>query len=206
MTAGLEEALRLVKEERPDLVLLDLMLPGTDGIELMRDILAIADMPVTFLSGYGRDDLIARAFDMGAIDYVVKPLSPTELVARIQTVMRRRTATASAEPSEPYVRGELTVNYADRRVYLGGRPVQMTDIEYRLLFELSVNAGRVMNHTELLQRVWRSGHPGNSGPVRTTIKNRRRKLGDEADNPTYILNEPRLGYGMEGEMQEQETE
>ena len=98
VTGDPEEALRLVAEEKPDLVLLDLMLPGTDGIELMRDILGAGDVPVIFLSAYGRDELIARAFDMGAVDYVVKPFSPTELAARIRAALRKR---AAIEPSEP---------------------------------------------------------------------------------------------------------
>ena len=94
-----------------------------------------------FLSAYGRDQIVACALESGAEDYIVKPFSPTELVARIQTVMHRRTATASGEPSKPYVLGELKVNYTERRVSLAGRPIELTDLEYRLLFELSVNAG-----------------------------------------------------------------
>ena len=112
VTGDPEEALRLVAEEKPDLVLLDLMLPGTDGIELMKDILGAGDVPVIFLSAYGRDELIARAFDMGAVDYVVKPFSPTELAARIRAALRKR---AASEPSEPYVLGDLTIDYAERR-------------------------------------------------------------------------------------------
>ena len=112
VTGDPEEALRLVAEEKPDLVLLDLMLPGTDGIELMKDILGAGDVPVIFLSAYGRDELIARAFDMGAVDYVVKPFSPTELAARIRAALRKR---AASEPSEPYVLGDLKIDYAERR-------------------------------------------------------------------------------------------
>ena len=138
---------RLIEEERPHLVLLDLMLPGTDGIELMESVPELSDVPVIFLFAYGRDQIIARALEVGADDYIVKPFSPTELVARIQTVLRRRTATDSAEPSEPYVAGDLTVNYAERQVYLAGRPVRLTDIEYRLLFELTVNAGLLFELT-----------------------------------------------------------
>ena len=202
VTGDPEEVERLVEEEKPHLVLLDLMLPGTDGIELMESVPGLSKVPVIFLSTYGMDRTVARALRAGADDYIVKPFSPTELVARIQAVMRRRTAIASTEPAEPYVRGDLTVNYAERRVFLEGRPVQVTDIEYRLLFELSVNAGRLMNHTELLQRVWGTGHSGDSAPVRSAIKNLRRKLGDNADSPTYIFNEPRLGYRMQkGEKQ-----
>ena len=193
VTGDPEEALRLVEEEKPDLVLLDLMLSGTDGIELMKDILGAGDVPVIFLSAYGRDELIARAFDMGAVDYVVKPFSPTELAARIRAALRKRTA---SEPSEPYVLGDLTIDYAERRVTLAGRPLPLIAMEYRLLAELSANAGRVLTYENLLQRVWGAKDNGDVRPMRTIISKLRRKLGDDADNPTYIFNEPRVGYRM----------
>ena len=188
------EALSFMEANAPHLVLLDLMLPGTDGIELMKDILGAGDVPVIFVSAYGRDELIARAFDMGAVDYIVKPFSPTELAARIRAALRKR---AASEPSEPYVLGDLTIDYAERRVTLAGRPVQLTAIEYGLLFELSANAGRVMTYDRLLRRVWGLRRSGDSRRVRTAAKQLRRKLGDDANNPTYILNEPRVGYRME---------
>ena len=197
VTGDPEQVARLVEEVRPHLVLLDLMLPGADGIELMESVPGLADVPVIFLSGYGRDQVIARALEAGAEDYVVKPFSPTELAARVQTALRRRAAAELAEPSEPYRLGELTIDYTGRRVQLAGRPVLLTDIEYRLLVELSVNAGLVLTHDHLLQRVWGPGHAGHSGPVRTFVRNLRRKLGDDADNPKYILTEPRVGYRME---------
>ena len=106
------------------------MLPGTDGIELMRNILDMADVPVIFLSVYGQEEIIARAFENGADDYVVKPFSPMELVARIKAALRKREAPEWAEPSEPFVLGDLTIDYAERRVTLAGRPVQLTAIEY----------------------------------------------------------------------------
>ena len=197
VTADPQEAASLVEANDPHLVLLDLMLPGTDGIELMGDILDMADVPVIFLSAYGQEEIIARAFENGADDYVVKPFSPTELVARIKAALRKREAPEWAEPSEPYVFGDLTVDYAERRVTLAGRPVQLTAIEYGLLFELSANAGRVMTYDRLLQRVWGLRSSGDSRRVRTAAKQLRRKLGDDANNPTYILNEPRVGYRME---------
>ena len=197
VTGDPEEALSLVEANDPHLVLLDLMLPGTDGIELMGDILDMADVPVIFLSAYGQEEIIARAFANGADDYVVKPFSATELVARIKAALRKREAPEWAEPSEPYVFGDLTIDYAERRVTLAGRPVKLTAIEYGLLFELSANAGRVMTYDRLLQRVWGLRSSGDSRRVRTAAKQLRRKLGDDANNPTYILNEPRVGYRME---------
>ena len=204
VTGDPQEAASLVEANDPHLVLLDLMLPGTDGIELMGDILDMADVPVIFLSAYGQEEIIARAFENGADDYVVKPFSSTELVARIKAALRKREAPEWAEPSQPYVFGDLTIDYAERRVTLAGRPVQLTAIEYGLLFELSANAGRVMTYDRLLQRVWGLRTSGDSRRVRTAAKQLRRKLGDDANNPTFILNEPRVGYRMEkGETGEQ---
>ena len=203
VTGDPEEALGLMEEKKPGLVLLDLMLPGTDGIELMKDLLVIADVPVIFLSAYGQDEHIVKAFDMGAADYVVKPFSPSELAARIRAALRLREV---SEPSEPYVLGDLTIEYAGRRVTLAGHPLELMAIEYRTLVELSANAGRVVTQRQLLQRIW--GDPSGSGdvrPLRTIVSRLRRKLGDDANNPTYIFTEPRVGYRMPaGETREPE--
>ena len=193
VTGEPEEALRLVAEQRPELVLLDLMLPGTDGIQLMQDILGIADVPVIFLSAYGREEQVARAFDLGAADYVVKPFSPTELAARIRAALRRR---AAGEPLDPYVLGELVIDYDGRRVTLAGRPVPLMAIEYRLLAELSANAGKVLTHRRLLERVWGEQGEADVRPMRTIVSRLRRKLGDDADSPRFIFTEPRVGYWM----------
>ena len=193
VTGDPEETLRLVAEERPALVLLDLMLPGADGIELMKEILDVADVPVIFLSAYGRDDLIATAIDMGAVDYVVKPFSPTELTARIAAAMRRREV---PETLEPYVLGDLTIDYARRRVTLAGRPVNLLPMEYRMLVELSAGAGRVVTYGHLLDRVWRERSGDDLRPMRTIVRKLRQKLGDDVGNPTYIFTEPRVGYRM----------
>ena len=193
VTGEPEEAVRLMAEEPPHLVLLDLMLPGTDGIELMKKILQTADVPVIFLSAYGREELIAQAFDMGAADYVVKPFSPTELAARIRAALGRR---VTPEPSEPYMLDDLVINYAERSVTLAGRPVQLVAMEYRFLAELSANAGRVLTYEHLLDRVWGGKSGDDVRPMRTIVNKLRRKLGDAADNPTYIFTESRVGYRM----------
>ena len=200
VTADPEEALRLVEEYRPDLVLLDLVLPGTDGIDLMGKMAETRDVPVIFLSAYGQDQLVARAFDMGAADYVVKPFSPTELSARIRAALRRREA---PKPSAPFVLGDLTIDYDERRVTLAGRPVELTAIEYRTLAELSANTGRVLTYEHLLRRVWRLDGDADVRPMRTVISSIRRKLGDDAENPSYVFTELRVGYRMpKGETQQ----
>ena len=188
-----EEAVRLMETERPQLALLDLVLPGTDGIELMKSIVAIAKVPVIFLSAYGRDETIARAFEMGAVDYMVKPFSSTELVARIGSALRRREV---SDMSEPYVLGDLTIDYATRSVTLGGRPVQFTAMEYRMLAELAANAGRVLTYEYLMERVWGESIGGDLSPMRTIVNRLRAKLGDAGANPTYIFTEARVGYRM----------
>ena len=154
---------RLLDDTKPHLVLLDLVLPGADGIELLESVPGLAGVPVIFVSAYGRDQTIARALEAGAVDYIVKPFSPTELAARIRTALRQREAPEPAEPSGPYRAGELTIDYAEQTVFLADRPVPLTSTEYRLLSELSVNAGRVLGHEHLLQRVWGQGHAGHSG-------------------------------------------
>ena len=196
MTGNPEEAVRLMEEERPMLVLLDLMLPDADGVELMQSMLDIADVPVIFISAYGREDLIARALDQGAADYVVKPFSPTELTARIRAALRRR---AVAEPTEPYVYGDLAVDFARRQATLGGHTLPLVALEYRLLAELAANAGRVLTYERLLERVWGRKGGGDLRPMRAIVSKLRTKLGDDADRPTYVFTEPRVGYWMPAE-------
>ncbi len=196
VTADPDDVDRLIAKEGPHLVLLDMMLPGFDGIDLMRYILGKTALPVIFLSAYGQENLIARAFDMGASDYVVKPFSPTELAARIRSVLRQRAGIGYLGQPENYLLEDLVINYTERRVALAGQPVVLTATEYALLFELSTNAGMVLTHGQLLQRVWDQGHSGDAGLVRTVVKRLREKLGDDAYEPKYIFTEPRVGYRM----------
>ncbi len=199
VTGDPDEALRLMTERRPRLALLDLTMSGTDGVELMRDILKKADVPVILLSAYGQEDIVVRAFDLGAADYLVKPYSPTELAARIRAALRRHGI------PQTYVLGDLTIDRAERRVTLGGRPVPLVAMEYRLLAELSAHPGRVLTYGHLLERVWGNGSAEDLRPMRTIVNKLRRKLGDDGSNPTYIFTEPRVGYRMPmGETAERE--
>ncbi len=190
------EALVLMGEHSPRLALLDLMLPEYDGTELMGDLLAISRIPVIFLSAYGRDETVARVLEQGATDYIVKPFSPTELVARVRAALRRFGEPQVPAPEEPFVLGDLTIDYDQRRVTVSGNPVPVTPTEFDLLAELSMEAGRVVSHDRLLRRVWSPGKPGNLRVLRTHLMKLRRKLGDDASNPKYIFAEPRVGYRM----------
>ena len=193
VTGDPDEAAHLVRTAKPQLVLLDLVLPGTDGVELMQSVPELADLPVIFISGYGRDETVVRALDAGADDYIVKPFSAAELSARVRAALRRRAG------AEPFVLGDLAIDHAQRRVSVAGRAVRLTPKEYELLRILSLNAGRVVTYDSLLRQVWGNGNgngDGDGAPVRDFAKKLRRKLGDDAANPAYIVNERGVGYRM----------
>ena len=181
----------MVRTKKPHLVLLDLMLPGTDGIELMERLPELSDLPVIFLSAYDRDETIARALESGAADYIVKPFSPTELAARVQAALRR-----IAELQEPFRLGDLAIHYEQRQVTVAGHSVELTATEYEMLRVLSVNAGRVTTYDSLLRQVWSGKDTGDSQSVRAYVKRLRRKLGDNAADPKYIFNIRQVGYRM----------
>ncbi len=193
-----QQALELFEKEKPRLALLDLLLPDADGIELMGQLLRIADVPVVFLSAYNRDETIARALEAGAVDYMVKPFSPTELVARVRNALRRPAGAAPNAPAGPFVLGDLTIDYAGRQVSVAGRPARLTPTEYRLICELAFHAGRPLTFDHLMERLWGAEHSGGRGNLRTYVKRLRRKLGEEANRPKYIFAEPGIGYRMAG--------
>ena len=181
---------QIVRSEKPALVLLDLVLPGTDGIELMQTVPALADLPVIFISAYRRDETVAKALELGAADYIVKPFSPTELVARIRAALRRH-----PDP-EPFVLGELSIDYDRRLVAVAGRAVELTPTEYELLRALSLGTGRVVTYESLIAQVW-SGHSiVGRKVVIAFVKQLRAKLGDDAADPTWIFNVRGIGYRM----------
>ena len=181
---------RIIDAEKPVLVLLSLILPGTDGIELMETVPGLAELPVIFISGYGRDETIARALAAGADDYIVKPFAPTELLARVQAALRHR-----SDPA-PFECGELAIDYDGRRASVAGREIELTATEYELLRVLSLNAGRVSTYDSLLRQVWNKRNSGDAKVVRAVIKRLRQKLGDDANDPAYIHTERSVGYRM----------
>ena len=190
VTSNHRELSRIFQEEKPQLVLLDLVLPETDGIELMKTVPELSDVPVIFISSYGRDETIARALEHGAADYIVKPFSPTELIARVKAALRKRN-----EP-QPFLLGDLAIYYEQHKVTLAGHPVQLTLTEYEVLRLLSTNAGRITTFDSLLHKVWHKKPSRDPRLVRTIVKNLRRKLGDDSNQPTYIFSERGAGYRM----------
>ena len=190
VTADPKAVPELLERHEPQLVLLDLMLPGFDGLELMARIRELADLPVIFISAYGRDETIARALEAGAADYIVKPFSPTELTARVRAALRRQ-----AEP-EPFRLGSLAIDYRARRVTVDGRSVELTATEYELLRVLAANAGRVVTHEALLRQIWSKRDARDSQLVRAFVKKLRHKLGDDAASPFCIASVRGVGYRM----------
>ena len=190
-TAEPDEIAGLLRAERPKLVLLDLMLPGTGGIELMAEVPELSDLPVIFISGYGRDETITRAFEAGAADYIVKPFSANELTARVGAALRARAGAA------PFVLGALAIDYARRRVTVDGRAVALTATEYEILRILSVGAGQVVTSESLLRQAWDGARPPtDTDRVRAFVRQLRAKLRDDAARPAYIFNERGVGYRM----------
>ena len=181
---------RIIAAEKPDIVLLDLMLQDTDGIKLMQTVPELADLPVMFISAYGRDETIVRALESGARDYIVKPFSSSELVARISAALRERAGPAR------FRLGELEIGYEERQVFVSGREVVLTPTEFELLRALSLNAGRVSTFEMLMSRVWAGREHASPDLVRAFMKKLRKKLGENPKAPQWIFNRRGVGYTM----------
>ena len=189
----------------PHLVLLDLMLPGTDGIELMKEMLETADVPVIFLSVYGPGGSHREGVRHGG-----RGLHGQALLAdgacRANQGGAAQTGDGLGAVGAVCASGRTDASTtAERRVTLAGRLVELMALEYRVLVELSANAGRIVTQEQLLQRVWGERSGGDVRPMRTVVSRLRRKLGDDANQPAYIFTEPRVGYRMpKGETAEPE--
>ena len=187
---------RLITQERPNLVLLDMLGPEIEVLRLTGRLAVTYGLPIIVLSENGSDASVARALEWGANDYVVKPFSPTELIARIKASLRKHAVSRLPETRMGYSLGSVSIDYDARTLTVENMQVQLTATEYKLLFELSSNAGRVLTQDELLHRVWGPEYLGESQLLRSYVKSVRQKLRDNARRPFYIFTEHGVGYRM----------
>jgi two-component system KDP operon response regulator KdpE len=188
-----ERALRLLETEEPDIVLLDLMLPDADGMELCRQIRERSSVAVIVVSARGGERDKVTALNMGADDYMTKPFSVEELLARITATLRRTRAPAGAEQSQSIITaGDVVIDLAGQQVTRGGLAIHLTPTEFALLRELALNRGKLLTHAHLLRRVWGAGYQTETEYLRVYVRRLRAKLGD--DGAQLILTAPRAGY------------
>ena len=183
-----------VRDAEPDLVLLDVLMPDLDGIEVCRRIRESSDVPIIMLTGLGREPERIQGLEAGADDYVTKPFSPNELVARVRAVLRRVHRDDRSRPGGPIDDGWLHVDFERRHVSRGGEPVRLSRTELRLLMVLVQNAGRVLPHEEILGQVWGEEYGASHEQLRTYVKYLRRKIEPEPEQPRYLLTQAGVGY------------
>jgi two-component system KDP operon response regulator KdpE len=189
-----EEALEIVRSEEPDLILLDVNMPGIGGLEACREIREHSDVPIIMLTVKSAEKDKVQALDAGADDYVVKPFSIEELLARIRAALRRASA---GEPISPISSPELQIDFETRKVFVQGRPVRLTPKEFGLLQQLVANAGKPLAHRTLLQSVWGPDYGEETEYLRVFINQLRKKIEPDPHNPRYICTEPWVGYRFE---------
>ncbi len=185
--------LELIETENPDVTILDIGLPDMDGIQVLRQIRRFSQVPVIMLTVRGEDADIARCLELGADDYIVKPFSHIELLARVQAVLRRVQG-LPVTGERPFVSGKLSVDFARNEVRVEGKPVKLTSTEYKLLCHLIRNEGRPLTHENLLRKVWGETYIDARDLLRVHIQHLRQKLGDGVKSPTIIVTEHRIGY------------
>jgi two-component system, OmpR family, KDP operon response regulator KdpE len=190
---SVREAINTTTAERPDLVILDLGLPDGDGITVVRNLRAWTDLPILILSVRGQEADKVAALDAGADDYLTKPFSTGELLARLRAALRRRVR-GSEDPV--FVNNGLVVDTARRLVTVDAAEVHLTTTEYTLLQNLVLNAGKVLTHRHLLAMVWGPGYEDETHILRVNISNLRRKLESNPLQPKYIVTEPGVGYRL----------
>jgi two-component system KDP operon response regulator KdpE len=185
------EAIEEIKADTPDLVLLDINMPGIDGFETCRQIRGFSDVPIIIVTVRGEENDKVIALDAGADDYIVKPFGTQELLARIRGVVRR---VPSAKEMPPFNSSGLSIDFERRRVVAHGKPVHLTPTEFELLKHLVVNQGKPMSHLKLLHLLWGPDHADDREPLRVFIGQLRKKIEQDAEHPRYIHTEPLVGY------------
>ena len=190
-----KEALDAVSVRPPDAIVLDLVLPDGDGIEVCKDIRRWSQVPIVVLSAVGDERQKVRALDAGADDYVTKPFGSEELLARIRAVLRRR-----SEEGDAAVRvGDLEIDLADRTVRRNGKQLHLTPIEFDLLSKLAEHPGRLVTHRQLLQEVWGPGYEDETHYLRVHFAHVRAKIEPDPSNPRFVITEPGIGYRLQVE-------
>jgi len=197
-----DEALQVVEREVPDLVVLDINMPKIDGFEVCRWLGEWSQIPVIMLSGRNEVKDKVRCLSLGADDYLIKPFAVNELIARVRAVLRRTRTEDSVPAQATYSYGDLKVDFLKRRVTVAGKEVKLTPTEYNLLREFLHNAGRVLTHGYLLNKIWGAEYRGEKEYLRVFTGRLRAKLEDDSTNPTYITTVPGVGYQFRGEVQE----
>jgi two-component system response regulator VicR len=187
------KGLELIEAENPDVVILDIGLPDMDGFEVLREIRRFSQVPVIMLTVRGEDTDVAKGLELGADDYITKPFSHIELVARVQAVLRRAQGLPLAE-EKPFLSGKLSVDFASNEVKVDGKPVKLTSTESKLLYHLIRNEGRLLTHENLLVRVWGESYSEARDLLRVHIQHLRQKLGDSVESPSIIVTEHGMGY------------
>ncbi|MBO9368119.1 MAG: response regulator transcription factor [Chloroflexi bacterium] len=188
------EALAIFERERIDLIILDLMMPHLDGLEVTRRLREVSTVPIIVLSALDEESDKVRAFDLGADDYLTKPFGVEELLGRVKAVLRRARWAAAGAQGERLVRGEICVDLESHRVTVSGREISLTPTEYNLLVFLMRNAGKVLSHQLILQQVWGPQYGNEAEYLRVYIGRLRRKIEADPLHPRYLHTEHGLGY------------
>ena len=188
------KGLELIETESPDVVILDIGLPDMDGFQVLRELRRFSQVPVIMLTVRGEDIDIARCLEMGADDYITKPFSHIELIARVQAVLRRVQGLPVISEERPFVSGKLSVNFASNEVMVDGKLVKLTSTERKLLYHLIRNEGRLLSHETLLTKVWGETFIDARDLLRVHIQHLRQKLGNSAESPKIIVTEHGIGY------------